>query len=265
MLRRPPIPGPRGTSRTGSRSWTGSPACRASPRRRRALAVATVVEPRGRARDRAGGVRPRPRRASCRTPRPSTPPTGCSETAGEARRLTTCCRSRQPRSTRRRVRLYAAGLEPVDAHGGTIVLDAALETLSRDQTVAIVDWAHGSLRRAARQGAHARSPGRSRPARRRAPRSSSSTSRIRSLTLVDAGAAHGLRRRPAGARAPLRVPRRGHGGDGRPAAALPRAAASPERVAVQTSVDGAPSLGGARLPATRRCRRPDGRTTRRPA
>jgi hypothetical protein len=64
-------------------------------------------------------------------------------TAGEARRLSDV------------LQVTVDGVEPadvttlypgpaVDAAAGSIVLDATLETLSRDQTVALVDWASGS-------------------------------------------------------------------------------------------------------------------------
>jgi hypothetical protein len=66
------------------------------------------------------------------------------ETAGEARRLSHVLQvTRGDADTLSVKDLYRSGVA-VDEVAGTLVLDAALETLSRDQTVAIVDWASGS-------------------------------------------------------------------------------------------------------------------------
>jgi len=65
------------------------------------------------------------------------------DTAGEARRLSQVLRITETDVTPIDVGgAYAVG-PAVDGAAGTLVLDAALEGLSRDQTVAIVDWASG--------------------------------------------------------------------------------------------------------------------------
>lgn len=67
------------------------------------------------------------------------------ETAGEARRLSELVRVAGGVATNVPVTsgLYSIRVGAVDAAAGTLILDATLETLSRDQTVAIVDWASG--------------------------------------------------------------------------------------------------------------------------
>ena len=65
------------------------------------------------------------------------------ETAGEARRLSEMLRVQAGVAATVDVTsdLYSLTVGAVDAAAGTLILDATLETLSRDQTVAIVDWA----------------------------------------------------------------------------------------------------------------------------
>jgi hypothetical protein len=67
------------------------------------------------------------------------------ETAAEARRLTDVLQVTGTTVDKAPVSgLYTLEVEAVDADAGTLILDATLETLSRDQTVAIVAWASGS-------------------------------------------------------------------------------------------------------------------------
>jgi hypothetical protein len=67
------------------------------------------------------------------------------ETAGQARRLSELLRVAGGAASNVHVTsdLYSLPVGAVDAAAGTLILDATLETLSRDQTVAIVDWASG--------------------------------------------------------------------------------------------------------------------------
>ncbi len=65
------------------------------------------------------------------------------ETAGQAGRLSELLRVQGGAAENVHVTsdLYSLPVGAVDAAAGTLILDATLETLSRDQTVAIVDWA----------------------------------------------------------------------------------------------------------------------------
>ncbi|MGH8940295.1 MAG: hypothetical protein ACRDV2_13245, partial [Actinomycetes bacterium] len=71
------------------------------------------------------------------------------ETAGEARRLSDVLQfpdAADPTTAPTKAPITGLYLVPSsrDADAGSLILDATLETLSRDQTVAIVDWAQGS-------------------------------------------------------------------------------------------------------------------------